>query len=163
MEYAVRALVEEDWSLLRILRLQALADSPQAFASTYDDACNIPEEGWRERACGTSHRATFIASTEDHPIALTAVLIEDGDSAQAVSVWVHPDYRRQGVAAALLKAATAFAIDAGARTIRVWVTETNSSARALYESMGYKATGARQPLPSDLLLQECELATRIGP
>ena len=162
MEYAVRALVEEDWGLLRGLRLQALADSPQAFASTLDDARKIREEGWRERARGTGLSATFIASTGGHPIALTAVLMEDNHSAQAVSVWVHPDYRRQGVAAALMKAAAAFAVEADARIIRVWVTETNLSARALYESLGYKATGARQPLPSDPSLHECELAARIG-
>jgi ribosomal protein S18 acetylase RimI-like enzyme len=161
MDYAVRALVEEDWSLLRGLRLQALADSPHAFASTLDHARQLTEEGWRERARGTGHSATFIAFTDSQPIALTAVLVEDNHSAQAVSVWVHPDYRRRGVAAALMKAAAAFAFEWEARVIRVWVTETNLSARALYESLGYRATGGRQPLPSDHSLHECELATRI--
>ncbi len=162
MDYTVRALVEEDWGLLRGLRLQALAESPQAFASTLDDARKIREEGWRERARGTGQSTTFIAFTDGHPIALTAVLIEENQSAQAVSVWVHPDHRRQGVAAALMKAAAAFAVQADARLIRVWVTETNLSARALYELLGYRATGARQPLPSDRSLDECELAARIG-
>src|ERR1019366_9093889 len=162
MDYAVRALVEEDWCLLRGLRLQARADSPQAFASTLDDARKIRQEGWRERARGTGLSTTFIAFSDGHPIALTAVIIEESHSAQAVSVWVHPDYRRQGVAAALMKAAAAFAVEADARVIRVWVTETNRSARALYESLGYRATGAGQPLPSHPSLRECELAARIG-
>jgi ribosomal protein S18 acetylase RimI-like enzyme len=162
MEYAVRALVEDDWDLLRGLRLQALADSPQAFASTLDDARKMREGGWRERARGTGLSTTFIAFTDGHPIALTAVLVDENHSAQAVSVWVHPDYRRQGVAAALMQAAAAFAVEADARVIRVWVTETNRSARALYESLGYKATGASQPLPSDRSLRECELTAWIG-
>lgn len=43
MEFAVRALVEEDWDLLRGLRLVALADSPEAFATTLDEARRISE------------------------------------------------------------------------------------------------------------------------
>ena len=145
MDYTVRALVEENSGLLRGLRLQALAESPQAFASTLDDARKIREEGWRERARGAGQSTTFIAFTDGHPIALAAVLIEENHSAQAVSVWVHPDYRRQGVAAALMKAAAAFAVQADARVIRVWVTETNLSARALYESLGTEPPAPANP------------------
>jgi hypothetical protein len=38
-----------------------------------------------------------------------------------------------------------------------WLTDTNRAARTLYERCGFKATGERQPLPSDPARSEIEM------
>ena len=42
----------------------------------------------------------------------------------------------------------------GASTVHLWVTETNSRARLLYERCGFTVTAERQPLPSNPALSE---------
>ena len=41
-----------------------------------------------------------------------------------------------------------------AERVRLWVTETNVPARALYERCGFALTGERQPVPSNPGLDE---------
>jgi len=41
-----------DWETLRQLRLAALADAPDAFASTLEAEVAYPDEVWRQRAEG---------------------------------------------------------------------------------------------------------------
>ena len=43
-----------DWEALRQLRLRALADAPDAFASTLEAEVAFPAEVWRQRAEGGS-------------------------------------------------------------------------------------------------------------
>ena len=38
----------EEWQVLRNIRLEALADSPEFFGSTYADQLAITEMAWRE-------------------------------------------------------------------------------------------------------------------
>jgi Acetyltransferase (GNAT) family len=44
----VRAGTVEDADVLRTIRLEALADSPGAYGTTYDDVVGQPLEWWRE-------------------------------------------------------------------------------------------------------------------
>jgi ribosomal protein S18 acetylase RimI-like enzyme len=55
-------------------------------------------------------------------------------------LYVSPDYRRLGVARALMNAARAFAADAGVETISLETADDNVKAQALYESLGYAWT-----------------------
>jgi Acetyltransferase (GNAT) family len=48
----VRRARPEEWAFLRELRLRALADAPDAFASKLADEAAAPEEMWRRRADG---------------------------------------------------------------------------------------------------------------
>jgi ribosomal protein S18 acetylase RimI-like enzyme len=63
-------------------------------------------------------------------------------------MWVRPDARGRGVAGALVNAATGWAKARGHDSMYLWVAESNTSARRLYERHGFTATGQRQPLPS---------------
>jgi ribosomal protein S18 acetylase RimI-like enzyme len=51
---------------------------------------------------------------------------------------VHPDYRRDGVARALMRAAEERAESAGILRIELSTDETNKQAQALYETEGYR-------------------------
>ena len=45
--------------------------------------------------------------------------------------------------------------------MRLWVTETNAPARALYERCGFALTGERQPVPSHPSLDEVAMIRRL--
>jgi ribosomal protein S18 acetylase RimI-like enzyme len=140
-----------DWKAPRQLRLQALADAPDAFASTLEAEVAFPDEVWRQRAKGGPASANFIAREGGADVGLAAIFADpDGPGRMhLVSMWVDPRYRRQGVARGLVDQAVRWAADRRAREVILWVADQNTAARRLYERIGFRPTGERQPLPSN--------------
>jgi ribosomal protein S18 acetylase RimI-like enzyme len=140
-----------DWEALRQLRLAALADAPDAFASTLEAEVAFPAEGWRQRAEGGPASANFIARESGVDVGLVAVFAEPDAPGRMhlVSMWVDPRYRRRGVARALVDRAVRWAAERRAREVILWVADHNTAARQLYERIGFRPTGERQPLPSN--------------
>ena len=46
----IRQVAAEEWERLRDVRLRALADAPEAFLETVEDASTFSEGHWRSRA-----------------------------------------------------------------------------------------------------------------
>jgi ribosomal protein S18 acetylase RimI-like enzyme len=149
-----------DWARVREIRLRALGDSPTAFASRLDHERDQPELFWRQRLEGD---ATFLAIEGDKAVGLVSVFLMDEEpgTAHLVSMWVAPERRRRGLGGRLVEAVLGWARDQRAERVRLWVTETNEGARRLYRSTGFVETGDRQPLPSDLTLQELAMEQRL--
>jgi ribosomal protein S18 acetylase RimI-like enzyme len=140
-----------DWEALRELRLAALADAPDAFASTLEAEVAFPAEVWRQWAEGGPTSANFIAREGGVDVGLAAVFAEPDAPGRMhlVSMWVDPRYRRRGVARALVGQALRWAAERRAREVILWVADHNAAARRLYERIGFQPTGERQPLPSN--------------
>jgi ribosomal protein S18 acetylase RimI-like enzyme len=147
----VRQAQPADWEVLRRLRLGALADAPNAFASTLEAEVAFPDEAWRQRAKGGPASANFIAREGGVDVGLAAVFAEPEAPGRMhlVSMWVDPRYRRRGVAHALVGQAVRWAAERRAREVILWVADHNTAAQRLYEQIGFRPTGARQPLPSN--------------
>jgi ribosomal-protein-alanine N-acetyltransferase len=64
-------------------------------------------------------------------------------------MWVEPSERGGGVAAELVEAVAEHAGTAAASCLVLWVTEVNQRARAFYERLGFRYTGARQLVRDD--------------
>ena len=145
---SVRATGSGDWALVRDVRLAALRDAPDAFASTYEREAAYTEEQWR--GWFSDRFAMFLAHLQDRaePAGLAGVFDRD-DGAGLVSMWVRPDARGRGVGEALMNAAAGWAKDRGHDAMYLWVAEANEPARRLYERYGFTPTGDRQPLPSN--------------
>ncbi len=156
-------MAEDDWPVLRALRMAALAESPSAFGSTLAREQAFTEETWRERARGSATTRLFVATQGTSPVGVAGVYDEGDGSLQLVSVWVAPDHRRHGIAAELTSSALRFGAAQGFDVIQLWVTDGNVGARTLYEGIGFTPTGKRQPLPSDPSLEEHELHLRLAP
>jgi ribosomal protein S18 acetylase RimI-like enzyme len=163
MTYRVTALSEDDWTALRAIRLQALAESPTAFGSTLAAEQEFTDERWLERASGSAGAQLFVAWLDDAAVGIAGVFDEGDGTAQIVSVWVDPRHRGRGVARQLTSTALRFAATQGFACMRLWVTDGNTSARTLYERFGFAPTGKRQPLPSDPSLDEHELELLLSP
>lgn len=165
----IRRLQAQEWPAYRALRLRSLADAPQAFGSTL-----ALEESWRPElwmarltAASTSGRdCPLVAEAETADGAADGANKQllgllwakcDADDAGIVhlyQMWVAPETRGQGVAAALLRDAIAWARAIGARSVRLRVVSGNEAAARLYARAGFRDVGAPEPLRPGLAALE---------
>ena len=151
----VRETAADDWQALRDIRLEALRDAPTAFASTYERETLCDEAHWHDRiARGGTFLAFIPEVSATEPAGLIGGYQEDPVTVQLVSMYVRPRARGRGVGEALVATVIDWAGNRNAERVRLWVTETNAPARALYERCGFTLTGDRQPVPSNPSLDE---------
>jgi ribosomal protein S18 acetylase RimI-like enzyme len=144
----VQRVRPDEWELLRDLRLRALAQAPDAFATTHAEALARPDEwwrGWAERSASEAAQAMFLARDGDEAVGIAGIF-GARSRFDVISMWTDPAHRGKGVGAALLRAAVSFAGDA---PVFLSVTEGNDDARRLYERHGFVATGLTEPLRSN--------------
>ena len=109
----IRRMEPGEWATVRRVRLAALADAPEAFASTLDRELGFEEATWRERIAASPW---FLAWRDGEPVGLVAVVTQQPGGASGwhlVSMWVSPQVRGSGVADGLVAAVTAHARAAG--------------------------------------------------
>jgi len=137
----LRLATTGDVDALRDLRLQAMADAPDCFTSSYQrEAARTPADWARWLAPG----ATFlIESLPLGPAALVAGVPDEADPevVHLAAMWVHPSLRRRGAGRALVEAVLGWAATVGASTVRLHVMAGNVPGRLLYERCGFCASG----------------------
>ena len=148
----VRATTIADWQALREIRLQALRDAPNGFSSTHAREAAFGDDEWHRRATRDGSFLAFLP--EVSPAGLGGGFLEAPGTVELISMFVRPQARGRGVGEAIIDAVVGWAIQKNATTVHLWVTETNSRARLLYERCGFTVTTERQPLPSDPALGE---------
>ena len=157
----LREVTPDDWETLRDVRLAALREAPYAFGSTYAREAPFTEEQWRGRINDRSVTYLAYLPEDPEPAGLVGVYVADG-VADVVSMWVRPTARGNGVGEALIDATADWAKGREHAAILLWVTESNTPARLLYERCGFTLTGERQPLPSDPTLPEVRMRRSLG-
>lgn len=146
----VRETAMDDWQRLRDIRLTALRDAPDAFASTYAEQVGFGEAHWRDWiARGGAFLAYVPEVNASEPAGLIGGYPEGPDTVELISMFVRPQARGRGVGEALVAAVIDWARARNATSVHLWVTETNKHARILYERCGFSLTDERQPLPSN--------------
>jgi ribosomal protein S18 acetylase RimI-like enzyme len=159
----VRRVHAAEWRELREMRLRALADAPDAFATTLEREAAFPEDVWRQRAQG-GPAASFIAREDGAGVGMAAVIVEPTPGRmQLAGMWVDPRHRRRGIAQALIGHAVRWSRDHHAHEMVAWVAESNTAARTLYAGAGFRPAGARQPLPSNPAVDELLLRLPLDP
>jgi GNAT superfamily N-acetyltransferase len=158
----VRETTQQDWRALRDIRLAALRDAPDAFASTYDEQAAFTERDWRARIeSGGTFLAYLPEVSASEPVGLAGGYRLTPQVTELVSMYVRPRARGRKVGEALIDAVIGWARDKGATAVHLWVTETNKHARMLYERHGFNLTGERQPLPSNRSVSELGMSRRL--
>jgi ribosomal protein S18 acetylase RimI-like enzyme len=150
----VRAFRRDEYELLRDLRVRMLEDAPDAFTITADSERNHPIAWWRDRlvsSCADPHRLPLVAELDEdanRPVGSALGVIDPFERtlAHLYALWVEPSARRHGVASALINAILEWARDQGAKAVELSVTIGNDGAVALYEGLGFRDTGEREPL-----------------
>jgi ribosomal protein S18 acetylase RimI-like enzyme len=146
----VRPLAAHEWPLYRTLRLRALQEAPDAFCSTLaeEEARTDADWAWRlNLGAGSGRDRPLVAEVDGAAAGLAWAKVDAGDPSlvNLFQVWVAPEARGHGVAAALLDAAMRWARARGARAMGLGVVCGNDAARRLYQRAGFRDVGAPQP------------------
>ena len=171
----IRPLQASEWPQYRAMRLRALADSPDAFGSTWAAEVQRPDVLWQERL------QLALASNQDLPLCAVIdaptnkpsatqmagllwakVDAEDARLVHLFQMWVAPEQRGQGIGGQLLAHARRWAEAQCAHSMLLGVTCGDTPALRLYARMGFSAYGAPTPLRegSALLAQSMRLSLR---
>ena len=127
------------WQRVRAIRIRALRDTPDAFATTIERSLQTTEATWRSRLA-SEENVTFLANANGSDIGMAVGAPYDGD-AGLYAMWVAPEARGCGTGNALVNAVVNWATQKGYKKILLDVGDTNAAAIALYERNGFEATG----------------------
>lgn len=145
---AIRPAVPGDAALLRELRIEALADRPEAFAADHAAAVAENVEGWVERIevnAAQEQGIICIASTGERLVGMTGLgrghWPKTQHSGIIWGVYVNPEWRSMGVAEALLNECITWAKAQGLTIVKLGVVTTNTPAIRCYARCGFSVYG----------------------
>ncbi|MCY3738699.1 MAG: GNAT family N-acetyltransferase [Gemmatimonadaceae bacterium] len=143
----IRRLGAHEGPRLRAIRLRALAEAPDAFGSTHDEAEARPPDSWDAQL---REIPTFVAVVDGEDVGIVRGARDDShaDAAWLISMWVAPEVRGQGVGEALIDAVVGWARASGAGRLLLDVGDHNRPAIALYARMGFQPNGTTGSLPA---------------
>jgi GNAT superfamily N-acetyltransferase len=159
----IRRFAPGEWQAYRALRLRSLRDAPDAFGSSFAAEEAWAHELWMARltAASVSGRdCPLVAESTGADGAMLGLLWAkcDADDAGIVNLfqmWVAPEARGRGIAAALVDEAVAWARSIHARVVRLGVVCSNDAAIQLYLRKGFRNTGTPAPIrPGSVLLEQ---------
>jgi ribosomal protein S18 acetylase RimI-like enzyme len=140
---------DDDWSLVREIRLRSLSTDPSAFGQSWEKESTYEDSVWQQRV---REAAWFLALESGQPVALVAARHEEDSPAserELQAMWVSPSSRKSGIAQRLAEAVFSWAEEDGATTVTLYVGPTNTTAQSLYESLGFTDTGERWEIVED--------------
>ena len=145
----VRKLTPADANAFQSLRLLGLRECPAAFASSYEEECELELPVVADRLAPRNDRAVFGAFQDHELIGLVGIKREElrklSHKAHIWGMYVIPASRRRGVGRQLVAEALSFALsELRVRQVSLGVNAENEAAITLYECMGFKSFG-REP------------------
>lgn len=160
----IRRIGVDEADRYRDIRMRALAEAPEAFATTYEEAAARPGRWWHDMVAEMASRSDtglWLAEDGERWVGLAGSFTppDDPDVIELMQVWTDPDVRRRGVAERLLLTVIAQGAVSRSTAFELWVASSNASAIALYRSLGFAPVDGveRKPLPSD----RCGTQTRM--
>ncbi|WP_441638253.1 GNAT family N-acetyltransferase [Cupriavidus sp. YAF13] len=133
----VRATAEEDWEVLKTIRLASLQDSPTAFGLSHATAAAYNEQQWRERASHETRPEFLLAMQQEQAVGLIGDAVGPTQEYNLIAMWVHPMCRGKGIAERLVDAIKTRAIERGHRRVVLSVSPDNVRAANLYRRQGF--------------------------
>ena len=132
---------------LRAIRLRAVLDAPDVFATTFSEYSAWPLDRWTAQLQGPP---IFIAVEDGRDVGMVRCSNHEqlARTAWLVQLWVEPSARQKGIAGALVDAVVAWARLNGFERLILDVGRDNAPAISLYNSRGFIANGQLGTLPS---------------
>ena len=138
---AIRCIRESEWELYRQLRLNALLESPHAFASTFEQALKRSGESWQEQVSSSasgSERYTALVFDEGRPVGMGAVYEIAQSQAELLQMWIKPEFRSSGIGKTLVDHLECWVFDHGFTKLIATVHRENPRAITFYMNQGYQ-------------------------
>jgi ribosomal protein S18 acetylase RimI-like enzyme len=158
----IREVGADGWQAMRDVRLAALRDAPDAFASTYEREAAFTEADWQRRIAEGGNFLAYAPELGAAPAGIVGGFEAGPGTVELVSLWVRPQARGHGIGRALVQAVAGWAGAKGISRVHLWVAENNDHARLLYERCGFSPTAERQSLPSNVELTEIGMVRDAG-
>lgn len=145
----LRQLHPEDVSTYMALRLRGLQECPEAFTASHAEEVDTPMQNLAARLAPEGGGAVWGWFEGDALGGIVGVYRErPRQVAHKAIIWgmyVAPEFRRRGVARALIARAVAHATESmQVRSIKLSVNARNAAAKALYQSMGFETYGTER-------------------
>jgi RimJ/RimL family protein N-acetyltransferase len=153
----IEQIGEDDWRVLREIRLRALTADPSVFASSAAAEASFSEESWRSRLRGPDI-GIFIVLVNREPAGMTGVVIDRDDSSKRTALfwgsWLRPDLRGLGLATRLYEARIAW-VRRHSTCIRVVVShrESNAASKHANQKHGFRWIRAEKRIWNDGLAE----------
>jgi GNAT superfamily N-acetyltransferase len=161
----VRTARPDEWRLVRDLRLRALADSPDAFGSTFERERAYPKREWLRWISGRQRAVNRLLVAIDGQTWIGMAVgsrAEDDELAHLYAMWVDPGSRRTGVGRRLVESVLAWAEAVGATEIELGATAINRDAVFFYERLGFADSGERHALRDGSPLEVVVMRRGLG-
>jgi GNAT superfamily N-acetyltransferase len=149
-DITVRVLGEDEWEQYRSVRLDALDESPDAFAASADEERAYEEDFWRTRMRRSQR---LLAEQEGTAVGVASVgqARQEGEKdndrvAELFGLWVAPAARGTGVATQLVQAGADAARQQGRSHLAYWVGADNGRAVAFASGFGFRPTDSRRSM-----------------
>jgi len=143
---SVRLLTPSDAIEVRRLRLEGLRLTPEAFGSAWEEEAPHPLAWWKSRLEGPAK--WFGAEIGNELAGLTVVSLnlrmKHAHCADIGAVYVGENFRRRGVAFALMQSAMGYLATAKVRNATLTVSADNTAAQKLYAQFGFSVCGQLQ-------------------
>jgi RimJ/RimL family protein N-acetyltransferase len=140
----VRPVVVDEWRKLADIRLEALKNHPDVYASTFVRESEFSEAEWQDWL-SQNGKCVFGLYDDGVLIGITGVWTHQNDPSGATAVfgasYIRPDYRRRGLSGLLYGARLEWALRNQAwRKVVVAHREGNEASRRANQKSGFKLT-----------------------
>ena len=145
---SIRQCAKGDWEDLRAIRLEALADTPDAYGSTYEESALWSDAQWKNAA---STRLYYLAERDGRVVGMVSGGYNDAypGTRWLYGMYVTPSERGTGTSAQLVRTIGEWARSNGAAEVYLHVTTSLPRARAFYEKVGFKPDGESRLMDRD--------------
>jgi ribosomal protein S18 acetylase RimI-like enzyme len=147
----IRRSDRDDWRALKAIRLEALADTPDAYGSTWKENSTWSDAQWKNAA---KNRLYYLAFRDDVVVGMVSGGLNDmhPGTRWLYGMYVSPSDRGSGTADRLVATVCAWARREGFDEVYLHVTTSVARARAFYTKLGFRATGETFPMDRDRAL-----------
>jgi GNAT superfamily N-acetyltransferase len=137
-----------DWRALKTIRLEALADTPDAYGSTWKENSTWSDAQWKNAA---ANRLYYLAYRDDVVVGMVSGGLNDmhPGTRWLYGMYVTPSERGSGTADRLVATVCAWARSEGVNEVYLHVTSSVARARAFYTRVGFRANGETFPMERD--------------
>ncbi len=136
----IRRSGRADWRALKSIRLESLADTPDAFGSTWSENSTWSDAQWKSAA---ANRLYYLAFRDDTIVGMVSGGLNDSHPGTRwlYGMYVTPSDRGSGTAERLVATVVAWARSEGVNELYLHVTSSVARARAFYTRLGFRPTG----------------------